>query len=170
MEFGTKPDISIDSDGYARIEKISFDAYNESASLKEAVERFKERTGHYPKRVLADQIDRTRENRSFCKEQGIWLLGSKLGRPKPTTAKTDKKEEYQDNTDRIAVEREFSREKRCYGMGRIVAKLEDTQLTSIALSVFVANPFKIQQQILYALFYSYKIFKIKTGWLSLGWT
>lgn len=56
VEFGAKLDISIESDGYARIEKISFDAYNESASLKEAVKRFKERTGHYPERVLADQI------------------------------------------------------------------------------------------------------------------
>ncbi|MBR2038498.1 MAG: IS5 family transposase [Lachnospiraceae bacterium] len=170
VEFGAKLDISIDSDGYARIEKTSFDAYNESAGLKNAVERFKERTGHYPERVLADQIYRTRENRSFCKEKGIRLSGPKLGRPNPTTAKTDKKEEYQDNTDRIAVEREFSREKRCYGMGRMVTKLEETQLTSIALSVFVANLFKIQQRILYALFYPYKIFKIKTVWLSLCWT
>ena len=30
VEFGAKLDISIDSEGYARIEKISFDAYNES--------------------------------------------------------------------------------------------------------------------------------------------
>lgn len=42
------------SDGYARIERISFDAYNESACLKDTLERFKERTEHYPKRVLAD--------------------------------------------------------------------------------------------------------------------
>ena len=112
----------------------------------------------------------TRENRSFCKEKGIRLSGPKLGRPNPATAKTDKKKEYQDNTDRIEVEREFSREKRCYGMGRIVTKLEETQLTSIALSVFVANLFKIQRRILCALFYQYKIFKLKTVWLSPCWT
>lgn len=170
VEFGAKLDISIDSDGYARIEKTSFTAYNESGCLKDAVERFKERTGHYPERVLADQIYRTRENRSFCKEKGIRLSGPKLGRPNPATAKTDKKKEYQDNTDRIEVEREFSREKRCYGMGRIVTKLEETQLTSIALSVFVANLFKIQRRILCALFYQYKIFKLKTVWLSPCWT
>lgn len=169
-EFEAKLDISIDSDGYARIEKTSFDAYNESASLKDAVERFKERTGYYPERVLADQIYRTRENRSFCKEKGIRLSGPKLGRPNPTTAKTDKKMEYQDNTDRIEIEREFSREKRCYGMGRIVTKLEETQLTPIALSVFVANLFKIQRRILSVLFYLYEIFKEKAVWLSPCWT
>ena len=166
VEFGAKLDISIDTDGYARIEKTSFDAYNESGSLKKAAERYKERTGHYPERILADRIYRTRENRSFCKEQGIRFSGPKLGRPDPVTTKTDKKLEYQDNTDRIAVEREFSREKRYYGLGKIVSKCEETQLTSIALSVFVANLFKIQRRILFALFYLYEIFKKETGWLS----
>ena len=170
VEFGAKLDISIDSDGYTRIEKISFDAYNESVCLKEAAERFKERTGHYPERILADQIYRTRENRSFCKENGIRLSGPKLGRPNPATSKTDKKLEYQDNTDRIAVEREFSLEKRCYGLGSIVTRLEETQLTSIALSVFVANLFKIQRRILFTIFYLYEIFKKKTVWLSPIWT
>jgi IS5 family transposase len=169
VEFGPKLDVSIDSNGYARIEKTSFEAYNESTCLKEAVERFKERTGYYPERVLADQIYRTRDNRSFCKEKSIRLSGPKLGRPNPVTAKADKKLEYQDNTDRIEVEREFSVDKRCYGMGKIVTKLEETQLTSIALSVFVANLFKIQLRILCALFYLYEIFKEKTVWLSPIW-
>ena len=170
VEFGAKLDISIDTDGYARIEKTSFDAYNESGCLKKAAERYKERTGQYPERILADQIYRTRENRSFCKEHGIRLSGPKLGRPNVATTKTDKKLEYQDNTDRIAVEREFSREKRCYGLGKIVTKLEKTQRTSIALSVFVANLFKMQRRILFVLFYLYEIFKKETCWLSPKWT
>ena len=170
VEFGAKLDISIDTNGYARIEKTSFDAYNESSCLKNAAERYKERTGHYPERILADQIYRTRENRSFCKEHGIRLSGPKLGRPNLATTQTDKKLEYQDNTDRIAVEREFSREKRCYGLGKIVTKLEKTQLTSIALSVFVANLFKMQRRILFVLFYWYEIFKKETCWLSPKWT
>ena len=36
-----KFDLSLGSEGYGRIEKISFEAYNESACLIEAVERFK---------------------------------------------------------------------------------------------------------------------------------
>ena len=135
--------------------KISFEAYNESTCLTEAVERFKERTGYYPKRVLADQIYRTRENRSYCKEHGIRLSGPKLGRPS-ATAKVDKKQEYQDNTDRIEVERRFSLSKRCYGMSCITTKLEETQLTSIALSVFVTNLFRIQRRILCALLYLFR--------------
>ena len=152
VEFGAKFDLSLDSEGYGRIEKISFEAYNESTCLIEAVERFKERTGYYPKRVLADQIYRTRENRSYCKEHGIRLSGPKLGRPS-AAVKVDKKQEYQDNTDRIEVERTFSLSKRCYGMDCITTKLEETQLTSVALSVFVMNLFKIQRRILYDLLY-----------------
>ena len=132
--------------------------YNESTCLIEAVERFRERTGCYPERVLADQIYRTRENRKFCKEHGIRLSGPKLGRPSPTAA-VDKKQEYQDNTDRIEVERAFSVDKRCYGMGCITTKLQETQLTSIALSVFVSNLFRMKRLILYTLFYLFSKWK-----------
>ena len=163
VEFGAKFDLSLDNEGYGRIEKISFEAYNESAGLIEAVERFRERTGYYPERVLADQIYRTRENRNFCKERGIRLSGPKLGRPS-SNAKVDKKQEYQDNTDRIEVERTFSLSKRCYGMDCIATKLEETQLTSIALSVFVTNLFKIQKRILCALLYLLRIWSGYKQW------
>ena len=77
VEFGAKLDVSIDE----RLEKVSFDAYNESGCLIEAVERYKLRTGHYPERMLADQIYQTRDNRAYCKKYGIRLSGPKLGRP-----------------------------------------------------------------------------------------
>lgn len=100
---------------------------------------------------MADQIYRTRANRNFCKDHGIRISGPKLGRPgKPEQAKAEKKQEYQDNTDRIEIEREFSVEKRSYGLGLIVTRLETTQLTSIALSVLTANLFKMQRRILCA--------------------
>ena len=70
--------------------------------------------------------------------------------------KNDKKQEYQDNTDRIEIERTFSLSKRCYGMECITTKLEETLLTSIALSLFVTNLFKIQKRILYALLYLFQ--------------
>ncbi len=166
VEFGAKLDPSLDGEGYARIERLSCEAYNESGCLQEAVGRSRERTGHYPVRVLADQIYRTRENRRYCKEHGIRLSGPKLGRP-GKTVNGDRKQEYQDNTDRIEVGRPSSLGKRCYGMGLIVTKLEETQLTSIALSVFVMNLFKIHHRIHFVLFYPYDFFTIQFDWLSL---
>lgn len=167
VEFGAKLDVSIDSEGYGRLEKVSFDAYNESGSLIEAVERYRLRTGNYPERILADQIYRTRANRAYCKKHGIRLSGPKLGRPSPNV-KTDKKQEYQDNADRIEVERYFSRSKRCYGLGCIVTKLEETQLTSIALSVFVSNLFRIQRRKLLRLFRQFLRYVLHIGEYSLN--
>lgn len=166
VEFGAKFDLSLDENGYGRIEKISYDAYNESTVLIDAVNRFRERTGYYPERVLADQIYRTRDNRSFCKLHGIRLSGPKLGRPSET-AKAYKKIEYQDNTDRIEIERTFSLSKRCYGMGLIRTKLEETTLTSIALSVFVTNLFKIQARILSAPILLIRVLRLKSADLEL---
>ena len=68
----------------------------------------------------------------------------------------DKETEYQDNVDRIEVEWAFSLCKRCYGMGLIVTRLKETQLTSIALSVFVLNLFKIQKRIFSAVLCIYR--------------
>lgn len=166
VEFGAKLDVSIDGEGYGHLEKISYDPYNESCCLKDAVERYKARTGHYPERVLADQIYRTRSNRIYCKGHGIRLSGPKLGRPAQDAA-INKKQEQQDNKDRIEVERFFSRSKRCYGMGCIVTKLEGTQLTSIALSVFVSNLFRIQKQLLLHLFWQVYRNMISAGWGNL---
>ncbi len=74
VEFGAKLDMSIDEKGPARLEKLSFDAYNESDVLINAVERYRVRTGRYPERVLADQIYRARKNRACCKKTGYGCL------------------------------------------------------------------------------------------------
>ena len=151
VEFGAKYDVSIDEKGHARLEKISFDPYNESTVLVDVIERYKARTGHYPKRVLVDQIYRTRDNRTFCKDHGITISGPKLGRPSKDKKST--REEYQDNTDRIEVERFFSTEKRCNGAGLIMTKLSETTLTSIALSVLVTNLFAVELNGLFLLYF-----------------
>jgi hypothetical protein len=80
-EFGAKVHISTDDAGYVRIERMSFDVFNESEDLTCAVEAYRQRTGSYPDRLLADQIYRNRSNHAWCKERGIRLSGPKLGRP-----------------------------------------------------------------------------------------
>lgn len=159
VEFGAKYDVSIDEKGHARLEKISFDPYNESTIFIDVMNRYKERTGHYPKRVLVDQIYRTRENRSFCKENNIQMSGPKLGRPSKDKKST--KEEYQDNTDRIEVERFFSTGKRCNGAGLIMTKLEETTLSSIALSILVTNLFAVDLRGIFLLYFSDSIIEEK---------
>ena len=54
VEFGANLDMSIDETGFARLERLSFDAYNESDVLIESIKKYHQRTGHYPERVLVD--------------------------------------------------------------------------------------------------------------------
>ena len=153
VEFGAKLDMSIDERGIARLERLSFDAYNESDVLIGTIEGYRERTGHYPERVLVDQIYRTRANRAYCKSHGIRISGPALGRPKALT-NDEKKQAYADNTDRIEVERGFSLAKRCYGLGLIRTKLDTTTRSSIALSILAMNINHLAGDILRLLFFS----------------
>ena len=142
-EFGAKIHLSIDERGFARIEHLSFDSYNEGPMLQNALEAYKYRSGHYPSRVLVDQLYRTTGNIAFCKENGIRISGPKLGRPTKDKVKREsaKKVTDQDNVDRIQIERFFSTAKRRNGMGLIDRKREDTSLMTIAFSVMVTNIF-----------------------------
>ena len=153
-EFGAKFDMSIDEKGMARIEKQSFDAYNEGDVLIGAIDRYYERTGHYPKRVLVDRIYRNRNNLRYCKERGIRLSGPALGRPKKDPSE-DRKIIYNDAVDRIEVERGFSLAKRCYGLGLIRTKLDTTTRSSICLSIIAMNVDRLAVTFLYAILKSF---------------
>ena len=142
VEFGAKLDISV-VDGWTRLEYCSFDAYNEAVNLPVMIERFREREGHYPSRVLADKIYRNRENLRYCKERGIRLSGPAMGRPRKEEAR-DKAQDHLDECERVEVERRFSLAKRKCGMGLVRAKLRDTAAHVIAMSVLVLNLRKIQ--------------------------
>ena len=142
VEFGAKLDISV-SDGWARLEYWSFDAYNESTKLIETIERFRTREGHYPERVLADKIYRNRENLSYCKLHGIRLSGPALGRPRKDEQR-DRQQIYLDQNERIEVERQFSLAKRKCNLGKVKTKLEETIGFTLAMSIVVLNLRKIQ--------------------------
>ena len=137
VEFGAKLDISV-VEGFTRLEYLSFEAYNEATTLRHTVERYRERTGHYPARVLADKIYRNRANLAFCKEHHIHLSGPALGRPKKDE-QPDKKQNYTDECERIEVERRFSLAKRKCSLGLVSAKLKDTAFHCIAMSIVVLN-------------------------------
>lgn len=153
VEFGAKLDMSIDEKGFARLEKLSFDAYNEEDVLVTAIENYRKRTGHYPERVLVDQIYRNQKNRAYCKCKKIRISGKALGRPKKNPTPEEKKIAHQDNTDRIEVERGFSLAKRCFGLGLITTKLDITTRSSIALSILAMNISNMARAVLLAILY-----------------
>ena len=141
VEFGAKLDISV-VNGFTRLEYHSFNAYNEAMKLSDMIERYKERTGSYPERILADKIYRNRENLAYCAERKIRLSGPALGRPKKDEIR-DKKQDYIDESERVEVERKFSLAKRKCGIGLIVTRLKETTCHCLAMSVLLLNLRKI---------------------------
>lgn len=81
VEFGAKISVRL-VDGMSFVDRISWDAYNESVDLVQQIEAYHRRFGQYPASVHADHIYRTRENRQYCHSKGIRLSGPPLGRPR----------------------------------------------------------------------------------------
>jgi transposase, IS5 family len=161
-EFGAKISLSV-SGGFCFIDHLSWSNFNESKDLISQIKKYKERFGFYPESVHADKIYQTRENRDFCKEKNIRITGKPLGRPPKVTEenqeklKSEKKQRYQDDIDRIAVEGRFGVAKRRYGLGLIKSKLQETSETDINLSIFVLNLDKICSEELAEIRNRYKI-------------
>ncbi len=143
-EFGAKLSVSL-VNGMAEVARLSWEPYNESQDLKDQIEGYKDRYGHYPLVVCADKIYRTRENLRYCQEYGIRLSGPKLGRPFKESEKNRallrerQRIEREDESTRIAVEGKFGEGKRRYTLDRIGTKLRATSESAIHLVFLVMN-------------------------------
>jgi len=127
--------------GYARMERFSFEAYNEADDFFHIVERYRSRYGRYPAHIRTDHIYRNRKILAFCKEHGIRLTGPALGRPPKdkTLSREQKRQEYTDICDRNTVEGAFGTLKTPYGLGRVAARLEDTSRCVIWIALLLFN-------------------------------
>ena len=157
VEFGAKISVSL-VDGFSFVETISWDAFNESSDLVVQIETYHRRFGCYPESVHADRIYRTRANRRYCQEHSIRLSGPPLGRPKVTTEsnkaqlKETRRQQRQDELDRIPIEGKFGQGKRRFTLSRIMAKLAETSETVILVSFIVMNLEKLLAQLLLFVF------------------
>ena len=68
--FGASFSISYQSEGYVSVDKLSWDAYNESADLPAQIETYKERFGYYPSASMQYHLSHPREQK-YCKDRGI---------------------------------------------------------------------------------------------------
>lgn len=164
-EFGAKLSASLVK-GYAFVDRISWNNFNENQDLQGQIEAYKGRFGCYPESVHADQIYKTRDNRKFCKKRGIRLSGPPLGRPPKETSKNaiDLKaralQARQDELDRIPIEGKFGQGKRRFSIGRIMTKLASTSETTIAICFLVMNLEKWLKAIFICLFFKKQIWKL----------
>ena len=143
VEFGAKINVSL-VNGFAFLEDLSWDAFNEGTRLIKTVEQYKARLGHYPKEVLADKIYCNRANRDKLKDLGIVLVAKALGRPR---AQSNLIRPGQRNP----IEGKFGQAKTAYGMNRIKARLQQTSESWIAAIIMVLNLVKLTGQVPFCL-------------------
>lgn len=151
-EFGAKISASL-VDGFAFVDRISWDNYNEAGDLKEQIESYHNRFGFYPESVHADKIYRNRDNRKFCKKLGIRLSGPALGRPPKQIDSQREIQARQDELDRIPIEGKFGQAKRRFSLSKIMCKLAQTSETAIAVTFIVLNIERWLKAILFCLFF-----------------
>lgn len=144
VEFGAKIQVSL-MNGYAFLEDLSWDAFNEGTRLMSTVEQYRQRFGFYPQQVLVDKIYCTRENRRQLKELKIELRAKPLGRPKAVP------ETHVSPGERNPIEGKFGQAKTAYGLNRIKARLKQTSESWIATIVLVLNLVKLTGQVPYCL-------------------
>lgn len=143
VEFGAKIQVSL-MDGFAFLEELSWEAFNEGTRLMQTIDQYKIRFGHYPKEVLVDKIYCNRENRRKLKELGIALVAKPLGRPAAM-------QNHVRPGERNPIEGKFGQAKSAYGMNRIKARLQQTSESWVATIVMVLNLVKLTGQVLYCL-------------------
>lgn len=133
VEFGSKISISL-AQGIARLDRLSWEAFNESQILQEQVEAYRTTQGYWPEKVVVDHIYGTRENRHWCKQRGIHLQVKPLGRPPTETAAVKN-----DHIHRNDLEGKFGEGKNGFNLNKIRAKLQQTSESWIAAIFFVMN-------------------------------
>ena len=136
VEFGAKINVTL-MNGYAFLDDLSWDAFNEGTRLMDSVEKYKKRFGYYPEDVLADKIYCNRSNRAALKLLGIKLRAKPLGRPTAVDV------EHVRPGERNPIEGKFGQAKTAYGMNRIKARLQQTSESWIATIVLVLNLVKL---------------------------
>ena len=144
VEFGAKVQVSL-MNGYAFLDDLSWEAFNEGTRLMSVVENYRKRFGHYPHEVLADQIYCNRANRAMLKGLDIHLRAKPLGRPLAV------KTEHVTPGERNPIEGKFGQAKTAYGMNRIKARLQGTSESWIATIIMVLNLVKLTGEVPYCL-------------------
>jgi len=137
VEFGSKLGVSLNC-GYARVNKLSWDAYNECNDVEAQVEAYKEIHGHYPDTLLIDNIYLTKKNRKWLEEREIQITNKPLGRPKKETSYEKSKKKKLKNK-RSQIEGKFGEGKNGNSLNKVRARLKDTSESWVAGVFFAMN-------------------------------
>jgi len=151
-EFGSKLGVSLDS-GFARIDTLSWDAYNESSDLIKSVESYYQLHGHYPELVQVDKIYHTKRNRKWLKERDIRITAAPLGRkPKKEETSYQRRKKKKEATERNHIEGKFGQGKNGYNLNKIRAKLKETSESWVSCIFFIMNLLNFDKEYFLTIF------------------
>jgi len=140
-EFGAKLNVA-QTEGFARIDQLSFDNFNEGTKLEEQIESFKRLFGYYPELVLVDRIYLTRQNRKYLKSKGIRHSGKPLGK-QPAMNRAEKLKRKKEQNKRSEIEGKFGQAKSKYGLDDVQTRRMDTSFACIGLIFLALNMIKL---------------------------
>jgi hypothetical protein len=131
VEFGAKITVSL-KDGFSRLEKHSWENFNESTLLQDHVNDYHKIHGVYPEVIAADKIYHTKANKLFCKEFRINMTQGVI----PVVSGDDISCR---KSVRNHIEGKFGEGKRKYGLARIMAKLDITSKSVVGIILLTMN-------------------------------
>lgn len=144
VEFGPKVAMS-QVDGIDLIDRLSFDAFNESKELKKSIIKHEQRLGAC-RQVGVDAIYGTNENRKWVKRKNIFHSCVPKGRASAhkEQEKVLRKELGKEGS--TVLEGSFGNVKNHYGLAKIKARTQATEIAWIFFGVMCANAVRIAKR------------------------
>jgi len=144
VEFGAKATVA-QVDGINFIDRLCFDAYNEAKELIDSIRKHRQRFGKLSQ-IGIDQIYGTNQNRKYMKKEGIYHSLVRKGRAAKDEGqqKVLRKELGKERS--TVLEGSFGNEKNHYGLRKIKARTQATEIIWILFGIHTANAVKIAKR------------------------
>lgn len=142
FEFGVKVN-KIQVGGISIIQKVSYDAFNECNTLKDSVEKTEVLLSKV-KKLGADQIYATNENRKYITEENIVTNFARKG-PKPEIDPNSEDRKKLGILRSTSLEGSFGNEKNHFGLSKIKAKSKENELVWLYFGIITSNVVKITE-------------------------
>ncbi len=136
-EFGPKCVLSY-VDGYAFLDELEFEAFNEGKEFKRSITKHEERFGEKPEEAIVDGIYANRENRNYVREEGIKATFKPVGRKSKATEKI-KNWQREKNRERNQVEGIIGHGKTHFNLERIMYRIKGGEKIWVQMGLAAMN-------------------------------
>jgi hypothetical protein len=141
VEFGAKVHV-MQMDGINFIEHLSFEAFNESPRLQSTIYLARTYSGKVT-HLSADNIYPSNKNRTYCTENNITTSFVRKGMAGKYESQRSQMQTILSKERSTRLEGSFGVEKNHYGLSRIAARIEETEVLWIFFGVHAANLMRI---------------------------